>query len=64
MQALWKAWQVDLQGRSFLHDDDYHKDADGGLLELIITVSMIVTHWINMQYYASVVDNKRYGSGN
>ena len=55
---------VDLQGRSFLHDYDHHKDADGSLLELIMTAPMIVTHWINMQYYASTVDNKRYGSGN
>jgi uncharacterized protein YbcC (UPF0753/DUF2309 family) len=29
-----------------------------------MTAPMVVTNWINMQYYASVVDNKRYGSGN
>jgi len=28
-----------------------------------MTAPMIVTHWINMQYFASTVDNKRYGSG-
>jgi len=55
---------VDLQGRSFLHDYDYRKDTDGSLLELIMTAPMVVTNWINMQYFASTVDNKRYGSGN
>ncbi len=55
---------VDLQGRSFLHDYDHREDADGSLLELIMTAPMVVTHWINMQYYASTVDNRRYGSGN
>ncbi len=55
---------VDLQGRSFLHDYDYREDRDGSLLELIMTAPMVVTNWINMQYFASTVDNKRYGSGN
>ena len=55
---------VNLAGRSFLHEYDYRKDAGGSLLEQIMTAPMIVTHWINMQYYASTVDNPRYGSGN
>ena len=29
-----------------------------------MTAPMVVTNWINMQYYASVVDNFKYGSGN
>ena len=29
-----------------------------------MTAPMVVTHWINMQYHASTVDNLRYGSGN
>lgn len=29
-----------------------------------MTAPMIVTHWINMQYFASTVDNRRFGSGN
>lgn len=55
---------VDLQGRSFLHDYDCCQDPDGSLLEQIMTAPMIVTNWINMQYFASTVDNRRYGSGN
>lgn len=55
---------VDLQGRCFLHEYDYHKDATAERLASIMTAPMIVSHWINMQYYASTVDNHRYGSGN
>ena len=29
-----------------------------------MTAPMVVTNWINMQYHASTVDNRRYGSGN
>jgi len=55
---------IDLSGRSFLHDYDWRKDKGFGVLELIMTAPMVVANWINLQYYASVVDNKRYGSGN
>ena len=34
------------------------------VLELIMTAPMIVTNWINMQYYASTVDPTAFGSGN
>ncbi|MDX2050909.1 MAG: DUF2309 domain-containing protein [Polyangiaceae bacterium] len=53
-----------LNGRVFLHDYRFEQDAGFGILELIMTAPMVVTHWINMQYYASTVDNQRYGSGN
>jgi uncharacterized protein YbcC (UPF0753/DUF2309 family) len=55
---------INLEGRSFLHDYDHRRDPEGKLLELIMTAPMVVTHWINMQYFASTVDNHRYGSGN
>jgi uncharacterized protein YbcC (UPF0753/DUF2309 family) len=55
---------VALDGRSFLHEYDAHSDPDGSKLEAIMTAPMIVTHWINMQYYASTVDPEHYGSGN
>ena len=55
---------LNLAGRAFLHDYDYSQDPELGVLTLIMTAPMVVTNWINMQYYASVVDNVKYGSGN
>lgn len=53
-----------LGGRAFLHDYRHEEDRGFATLELIMTAPMVVTHWINFQYYASTVDNERYGSGN
>lgn len=55
---------VVLEGRSFLHDYDASQDADGSVLELLMTAPMLVTHWINWQYHASTCDPVHYGSGN
>ena len=55
---------LDLGGRAFLHDYRQEEDEGFGVLELIMTAPMVVTHWINFQYYASTVDNRRFGSGN
>lgn len=53
-----------LDGRSFLHDYDATQDADGSVLELLMTAPMLVTHWINWQYHASTCEPLRMGSGN
>jgi len=55
---------VNLGGRSFLHDYDWRRDGDFSTLELIMTAPMVVTHWINMQYNLSTLDNHKFGSGN
>ena len=55
---------LDFEGRSFLHDYQYENDTDFSLLTLIMTAPMLVTNWINLQYYSSVCDNYNYGSGN
>ncbi len=55
---------VDLGGRVFLQEYRWQEDDGHRVLEQIMTAPMVVTHWINMQYYASTVDNRRYGSGN
>lgn len=55
---------LDLRGQAFLQEYDWRQDSDGSVLEAILTAPMVVAHWINMQYYASTVDQKRYGSGN
>lgn len=59
-----RSQHLNLAGRSFLHDYDWRLDTDLSVLTLIMTAPMVVTHWINMQYHASTVDNPRYGSGN
>ncbi|HDG1725804.1 TPA: YbcC family protein [Vibrio cholerae] len=56
--------QAKLDGRVFLHEYQPERDPEGQLLTQIMTAPMLVTHWINMQYFASTVDNRRFGSGN
>ncbi|MFT4841852.1 MAG: hypothetical protein ACJAYX_002858 [Planctomycetota bacterium] len=55
---------LDLGGRVFLHDYDWASDEGFATLTLIMTAPMVVTNWINLQYYASTVDNQHFGSGN
>jgi hypothetical protein len=54
---------IDLAGRAFLHDYRFEDDKDHTILEAIMTGPVVVGHWINFQYYASTVDNARYGCG-
>ncbi|MBK5970495.1 MULTISPECIES: YbcC family protein [Thiorhodovibrio] len=55
---------IDLGGRTFLHDYDWQADEGFAVLELIMTAPMVVAGWINLQYYGSTTDNRRFGSGN
>jgi len=54
---------LDLDGRAFLHSYDWTTDPEGEALEAILTGPMVVTQWINSQYYFATVDNAAYGSG-
>ena len=55
---------LNLGGRTFLHNYDANLDAEKSTLELIMVAPMVVASWINLQYYASTVDNRLFGSGN
>lgn len=54
---------LDLQGRAFLHEYDASLDGDDSVLSLILSAPMVVASWINLQYFASTVDNRVFGSG-
>lgn len=55
---------LNLKGKSFLQSYDATTDSGNAILESIMTAPMVVTSWINLQYYASSVDNHHFGSGN
>jgi hypothetical protein len=55
---------IDLEGRAFLQDYRFDEDKDLTILEAVMTGPLVVAHWINFGYYASTVDNVRYGCGN
>jgi hypothetical protein len=53
-----------LAGRAFLHDYDWTKDNEFGVLNLILTAPVVVASWISLQYYGSVVAPDVFGAGN
>lgn len=53
-----------LAGRAFLHDYEWEKDTDFGVLELIMTAPVVVASWISLQYYGSSVAPALFGGGN
>lgn len=55
---------AELGGRVFLHDYHHATDTDEATLELLLTAPMVVGSWINLQYFASTVNNAVFGSGN
>jgi len=55
--------KISLDGRSFLHSYEPATDPGGAVLEQIMTAPVVVANWINLQYYASTVDNEVFGSG-
>ena len=55
--------EMSLDGESFLHSYDFRSDPEGKVLEQIMTAPLVVANMINMQYYASTVDHKHFGSG-
>lgn len=60
-----RAWtkSSNLKGRAFLHEYDPTVDPEGHVLEGILAGPLVVGSWINLQYYASSVDNQHFGSG-
>ncbi len=53
-----------LDTSAFLHEYRWTEDKGFGVLETIMTAPMVVASWINLQYFASTVDNRAFGAGN
>nr|WP_184797257.1 DUF2309 domain-containing protein [Nitrospirillum iridis] len=53
-----------LDGRAFLHDYDWRRDGNFGVLDLILTAPVVVASWISLQYYGSTVAPDVFGGGN
>lgn len=56
--------KMNLKGKAFLQSYDWQSDPTFEILEGIMTAPMVVTSWINLQYFASTADNNRFGAGN
>ncbi|WP_395693415.1 putative inorganic carbon transporter subunit DabA [Nocardioides sp.] len=54
---------LDLGGTAFLHSYEPELDADGSLLEQIMTGPVVVTQWISSQYYFSASAPELLGAG-
>jgi uncharacterized protein YbcC (UPF0753/DUF2309 family) len=52
-----------LDRRAFLVSYDPATDADGALLERVLSAALPVCAGINLEYYFSTVDNERFGAG-
>jgi len=55
--------EENLTGKTFLHSYNWQDDEGFKILELIMTAPMVVASWINLQYFASTLDNQVFGSG-
>ncbi len=54
---------INLEGRVFMHSYEPVLDADGTILEGILTGPLVVAQWINAQYYFSSVAPEVFGAG-
>lgn len=60
----WRSRGCHLGGRVFLHEYEPGADADGSVLEALLSAPMVVANWINLQYFASVTAPGVNGAGN
>jgi uncharacterized protein YbcC (UPF0753/DUF2309 family) len=59
----YRTREANLEGRAFLHEYDASADPSDEILKLILSAPVVVGAWINLQYFASTVNNDRFGCG-